>query len=391
MCKRILFLLRLWPVYGGGETVTICLANEMVKRGHHVSILFFKDTSRTGIENLYIDKRIISQRIEEIDCNECDNSDKDKGKASDALYEYVTDNSIDVIINQWWPISYLRKFSKPVGVKLIHCLHTSFYTPVFNDEGVLNLVKKLLRPMYLAYKKHTCVREVNSWLKIVDYYVFLSPSYQKQYMEMSKNDNYDGSLVSIPNPLVYINNISEEEYSQKENIVLLVGRMEESSKRITRALRIWKKIEAFNDLVDWRFILVGDGPDIGRYKDMAVNLGCKRIYFQGFQNPLQYYKKAKIFIMTSEFEGFGMTLLESQQNGVVPIVMDTFATLHDIVEDRVNGIIIADHDEQRFAMEMKALMCDENQLRTLACNGIQKTLRFHPKAVVDKWERLMEK
>lgn len=26
---NILFLLRLWPVYGGGETVTICLANEL--------------------------------------------------------------------------------------------------------------------------------------------------------------------------------------------------------------------------------------------------------------------------------------------------------------------------------------------------------------------------
>ena len=30
---NIAFLLRLWPVYGGGETVTISLANEMVKRG----------------------------------------------------------------------------------------------------------------------------------------------------------------------------------------------------------------------------------------------------------------------------------------------------------------------------------------------------------------------
>ncbi len=389
MCKRILFLLRLWPVYGGGETVTICLANEMVKRGHHVSILYFKDTSRTGIENLQIDKRVISQRIDDIECDECDNSDKDKDKASDALYKYVTDKSIDVIINQWWPISYLRKFSKPVGVKLIHCLHTSFYTPIFNDEGILNLIKKLLKPLYITYKKHTCVREVNSWLKIADYYIFLSPSYQKQYMEMSKNDNSDGSLISIPNPIVYINSITEEEYSQKENIVLLVGRMEESSKRITRALRIWKKIEDSNDLLDWRFILVGDGPDLGRYKDMAVNLGCKRINFEGFQNPLKYYKKAKIFIMTSEFEGFGMTLLESQQNGVVPIVMDTFSTLHDIVEDRFNGIIIADHDEHRFAMELKALMYDENQLRTLARNGIQKTLQFHPKVVVDKWERLM--
>ena len=37
---RIVFLLRPWPVHGGGETVTIALANEMVKRGHEIFILY---------------------------------------------------------------------------------------------------------------------------------------------------------------------------------------------------------------------------------------------------------------------------------------------------------------------------------------------------------------
>ena len=39
---NILFLQRLWPVYGGGETVTITLANEMVLRGWNVGVLYFK-------------------------------------------------------------------------------------------------------------------------------------------------------------------------------------------------------------------------------------------------------------------------------------------------------------------------------------------------------------
>lgn len=37
---NIVFLLRPWPVYGGGETVTIALANEFVKRGHIVHVLY---------------------------------------------------------------------------------------------------------------------------------------------------------------------------------------------------------------------------------------------------------------------------------------------------------------------------------------------------------------
>ena len=46
---NITFLLRLWPVYGGGETVTICLANEMIKRGWNVSVLYFKNNTRADL------------------------------------------------------------------------------------------------------------------------------------------------------------------------------------------------------------------------------------------------------------------------------------------------------------------------------------------------------
>lgn len=37
--------------------------------------------------------------------------------------------------------------------------------------------------------------------------------------------------------------------------------------------------------------------------------------------------------MTSAFEGFGMTLVEAQQYGVVPIVMDSYKSLHDIIKN----------------------------------------------------------
>lgn len=35
-----------------------------------------------------------------------------------------------------------------------------------------------------------------------------------------------------------------------------------------------------------------------------------------------------------------MTLLESQQMGVVPIAIDTYKSLHDIVQDNYNGVIV---------------------------------------------------
>ena len=61
-------------------------------------------------------------------------------------------------------------------------------------------------------------------------------------------------------------------------------------------------------------------------------------------------------MMTSAFEGFGMTLVEAQQYGVVPLAMDTYGSLHDIITDGQNGEIIADNDLDEYARRLRVLM-----------------------------------
>lgn len=67
-------------------------------------------------------------------------------------------------------------------------------------------------------------------------------------------------------------------------------------------------------------------------------LVLKNVLFEGRQNPLSYYRRAAVFLMTSLFEGFGVTLTEAQQMGVVPMAMDSFEAVHDIINHRVSGI-----------------------------------------------------
>ena len=80
--------------------------------------------------------------------------------------------------------------------------------------------------------------------------------------------------------------------------------------------------------------------------------------------------------MTSAFEGFGMTLVEAQQYGVVPIVMDSYKSLHDIIKNDENGIIIPDNDFESFVNELKNLMNDDKRRRRLAENGSETCKQF---------------
>lgn len=382
---NILFLLRLWPIYGGGETVTICLANEMIKRGWQVCVAYFKESIKENL--LEINPKVNSFKIEDVECDEFFASKHDAQKVQDSIISYIESENIDIIINQWWPSYYIDRLKAETNAKVITCLHQAFYTPILDGKGFKNKLKLFFRSVYEHYKKKTAVNSVKDFLPYVDKYVFLSPSFQKQFEEFVHYEDVLNKLASIPNPLVYSVELSKEEWANKENIVLLVGRMLEGQKRITKAIKIWSEIEKDNSLGDWKFVVVGEGPDLPTYKRIANQLELKRISFEGYQNPLPYYKRAKIFMMTSAFEGFPMTLVEAQQCGVVPVVMDSFLSLHDIVTNDVNGIIVDNDDFETFVKRMKSLM-KSNNIESLAVNGIKGCSTYSVQAIVDEWYRL---
>ena len=68
--------------------------------------------------------------------------------------------------------------------------------------------------------------------------------------------------------------------------------------------------------------------------------GLKRVRFEGRQNPKRYYEEASIFMLTSSFEGWGLTLTEAQQFGCVPLAFYSYASLPDIITDGKNGFMI---------------------------------------------------
>ena len=86
-----------------------------------------------------------------------------------------------------------------------------------------------------------------------------------------------------------------------------------------------------------------------------------------------------------------MTLVEALQNGVVPVVMNSFDSLHDIVVNGENGVIVPDGDIDAFANAMVKLMHDEVFRKRLSDNGIKSCLKFQVQEIVNKWEEIYKK
>ena len=104
----------------------------------------------------------------------------------------------------------------------------------------------------------------------------------------------------------------------------------------------------------------------------------------GFQNPVDFYKFASIYIMTSNYEGWPLTLMESMQFGCIPIAFESFESIRDIVDDGQNGILIPPFDIDIMADSLIRLIKEDN-LTQYAESAHKKMKKFLPEEIGKQW------
>jgi len=381
---NILFLLRLWPVYGGGETVTRVLANEFVKRGHKVSVMFFK---RNDVVGLDVHPSIEEIVIEGTNVGPFDDSSKDAFHVNKCLGNYLKENSCDVIINQWFTALFIKNIVQDYHVPILSVFHMNvFMKPYVYGHDLKSIVKRMF---YRKYTDSFMRKRVQAMIPLINEstkWVFLSESYIDEFLKYSNGEISFQKLTAIGNPSTFSGKMDISEYGIKENILLFVGRVHEPHKRMSLIIKSWSLLE--KKYPDWKLVFVGDGPDLTKTKELVRKLRVLNVEFMGYQSPESFYKQAKIFVMTSHHEGWGMTLVEAQKNLVVPVVMDSFSAVHNIITSGENGIITDNGNVREYAKTLGSLMDDKNRLYSMAILGQKTAERFNVECIADQWEQL---
>ena len=367
---------------GGVGRVTQTLAGQFMDLGHKVLYLALtggQDFVAAGIKQSFL----------------ADEKGGTRGKI-----RFVTDffkkYSFDLIINQGGTkrnvlgiITKANKGKIPVFSVHHNCVNGIIdnYQQIISEGYRTNLFASLIKNPFIfffikAYFRVNYARDFRRTINCSERLVLLSERFIPEVLNLlhtKKNDK----LTAIPNPAPFdpIHDIDK-----KENRILFVGRADIRQKRIDLLLRIWEILYKKHE--DWSFDIVGDGPDLQRIKLDALNMQLPGIYFHGNKDPRAYLEKAKLFCMTSAFEGFGMVLVEAQAYGVVPFAFNTFPNLEDIIEDKKNGVIIPPFDIIRYASEMSDLMSDEKRRFSMARNAQNAVSRYDRNAIALKWIEL---
>ena len=116
----------------------------------------------------------------------------------------------------------------------------------------------------------------------------------------------------------------------------------------------------------------------------------ERITFEGRKNPELYYTRASIFLMTSAYEGWPMTIGEALQKGCVPVVMDSFSAVYDMITDGKEGFITPNGHLKSFIGKVRFLMDNPMECARMATNGIKSCKRFTIDNIGQKWVDLLK-
>ena len=130
---KILFLMRFWPYFGGGETVTRLLISEFLRRGYEMYVAYWWDRSENRV---YLDKDKILKFKMKVPSPSSTNDIPSSCYETVFLQlaDLIDKHNIDIVINQWWPYEI---FKNSLKIPLISCHHLS----VMKKES--NYVKKV--------------------------------------------------------------------------------------------------------------------------------------------------------------------------------------------------------------------------------------------------------
>lgn len=379
---NILFLLGVYPGQGGVEKVTSILSNEFQKNGYQISIISFEQLPSHIEDNPTINLYRLHYPV--LSLNNILR-----------IKKIIVNNNINIIINQWvvpFHVTLLCKIA--IGNKLCKIISVHHNLPntnkhikriefdITNNNGskFLNLLKfyivKLISRISLRLS-----------YTISDCFVVLSPSFTpliKEFLFLKDTKK----IQTISNPLTISS--KPKTIIKKRKEIIYVGRIENNQKRIDRLIDIWEDLN--KKYVDWEMTIVGDGPDLKYFENLTKKKQLKRISFVGYKNPKEYYERASILLLVSEYEGFGLVILESMAYGVVPIVLGSYGAVYDIISHGNDGFISSyPYNKEEMIQYIESLINNPTKIEQMGQQGQYKSNSFMLPKITNQWYKLFNK
>ncbi len=249
-----------------------------------------------------------------------------------------------------------KKFNLPLQIQI----HTDFLSPYFRNS-FLNYIRVFISKFTIP--KADYVRVVSS--SVEDSLRKISTKVKIQILPV---------FVDIPRIMNFQPKKDiKKDFPQFKFSIFMASRLTKE-KRIDTALKAFRKVVDVH--TEAGLIISGSGKEEGNLKSLVKSLGLtKNVIFTGWNDGLiSYYKTADIFLLTSQYEGYGMTLVEAGASGCPIVTTKVGLAKTDLFKNGANSFVCSVWDVNCLSESILKLISNPN-LRLLFKTKMQDSIR----------------
>lgn len=251
--------------------------------------------------------------------------------------------------------------------KVLELHYCKFFRLQYNRSGLLGLIDRLR------------TRQDERIVRRFDKFVVLT----------HEDKGYWGDLPNIeviPNAAM---NMSGRFSDVSSRCVIAVGRLD-YQKGFDRLLQAWKLVQEHDEFRDWHLDIFGQGEWRDMLQQTIEKDGLERTaHINRPTNQIgDEYAKSSLLVMSSNYEGFPMVMIEAMACGLPVVSFDYQCGPKDIIKNGENGLLVANGDIRGLADAMMCMMGDEEFRRKLSGNARKVVSIYSEEAVMQKWTQL---
>lgn len=175
----------------------------------------------------------------------------------------------------------------------------------------------------------------------------------------------------------------------RERVVTAAGRLV-PVKRFDLLIEAFAAVAA--ERPDWQLRIYGKGEEQERLRGLIDTLGLhNNVFLMGAVTPMEAeWVKGSIGAATSNFEPFGMTIVEAMRCGLPVVSTDCEYGPGEIITPGEDGRLVPVGDRDALAGALLDLVRDDELRRRMGRAALENSRRYAPAPVVAQAERLFE-
>lgn len=285
-------------------------------------------------------------------------------KAIKKVNQYIRNNKIDIIIGcgaLYYPLSVIC--AKLTGIKSICWEHTN---PKTNCD----------------YRFQKQCRHIG--LLLSNSNVVLSKKALDFYTKKRKINNY-----LIYNPVDPVIDQYIKEYNKYSDKIISVG-------RLVKVKNYEAVIDIAKSLIDmgWKgsWDIYGDGPEREHLECLIKEYGLEHVVnLMGNSNNIyNVYNNYSMLVLTSNYEGFPMVLIEGSAMGLPLVSFDIETGPNEIISNGKNGFLLNPGDLDGMVEKIFLLSNDLSLRKRMSTESISIASNFTIQQIVNKWRNLFD-